>query len=117
LDEVDAADKMVEIDKCEELINTLAPQQKLSLLACHIAFDSHKGKVTTGEAYDFYRNTCSDAGNRALTQRRFSDIVSFLDVYGLINARVISKGRYGKTRELSNTLPQSVIEKLLKTKS
>ena len=40
-------------------------------------------------------------------------MVSYFDIYGLINATVISKGRYGKTRELSPTLPPPVVEKLL----
>jgi Cdc6-like AAA superfamily ATPase len=42
-----------------------------------------------------YVKICSCDQIRALTQRRFSDIIGFLDLYGLINARVISKGRYG----------------------
>ena len=50
---------------------------------------------------------------RPLTQRRFSDMVSFMDVYGLLNARVTSKGRYGKTREISGALPESTVCKLL----
>jgi cell division control protein 6 len=60
-----------------------------------------------------YREICSTDGLRPLAQRRFSDIISFLDLYGLINARVISKGRYGKTREISGSLPSEVVSRLL----
>ena len=42
-------------------------------------------------------------------QRRFSDMISFLDLYGLINARVVSMGRYGKTREIARSLPGRVV--------
>jgi cell division control protein 6 len=49
-----------------------------------------------------------------LPRRRFSDIIGFLDLYGLINARVISKGRYGNTREIFGSLTGEVVGKLLK---
>ena len=37
-------------------------------------------------------------------------MISFLDLYGLINARVVSMGRYGKTREIRNSLPDEIIK-------
>ncbi len=40
-------------------------------------------------------------------------MVSFLDLHGLVNAQVISKGRYGKTREISGLLPEAVVNRLL----
>jgi cell division control protein 6 len=40
-------------------------------------------------------------------------MISFLDLYGLINARVISHGRYGKTREISGSLPAEIVSRLL----
>jgi cell division control protein 6 len=111
--EVDRADSMLEIDKTEELIAALAPQQRLALEASYLGLRSQKGRLTTGHAYRFYCDLCVREDNRALTQRRFSDMVSFLDLYGLISARVISKGRYGKTRELSGSLSEATVTKLL----
>jgi cell division control protein 6 len=61
-------------------------------------------KVSTGQAYGAYASLCSRDQIRALTQRRFSDIIGFLDLDGLINARVISKGRYGSTRDIPGSL-------------
>jgi Cdc6-like AAA superfamily ATPase len=34
---------------------------------------------------------------------------------GIINARVISKGRYGRTREISLAIPNSSVEELKET--
>jgi len=48
-----------------------------------------------------------------LTQRRFCDMISFLDLYGLINARVVSMGRYGKTREIMGSLPDRVVNNFI----
>jgi cell division control protein 6 len=40
-------------------------------------------------------------------------MISFLDLYGLINARVVSMGRYGKTREITGSLPEEVMDGFL----
>ena len=109
-DEVDIAENRLEVDKTTELINALATQQRLALQSCYLLFKNDTRKVSTGQAYDVYQNICNKEGNRPLTQRRFCDMISFLDLYGLINARVISRGRYGKTREIMSALPPQVIK-------
>ena len=111
--EVDIAEHRLEVDKSAELINALATHQRIALQACYSIF--HKGtvKVTTGQAYEIYTTICNDQKYRPLTQRRFSDIISFLDLYGLINARVVSMGRYGKTREIMSSLPDQVVKGFL----
>ena len=112
--QVDQADRMLEIDKTEELIQSLAVQQRLALKACHEGLSGPRKHLSTGHAYQCYEQVCQREGNRPLTQRRFSDMVSFLDIYGLINARVTSRGRYGKTRELSQALPRQIVTKLFR---
>ena len=116
-EEVDAADQLLEIDKTSELVEALAPQQRLALIAVTLGLAKEKGKLSTGQAYRYYCALCERRDNRVLTQRRFSDILSFLDLYGLVNARIISKGRYGQTRELSQALPDSVVDELLRSRS
>ena len=111
--EVDEADRILEIDKTTELIKSLAVQQKVTLEACYASLSNSSKKLSTGQVYELYRTMCDHQHIRALTQRRFSDMISFLDLYGLINARVVSKGRYGKTREISASLPPKVIERLM----
>jgi cell division control protein 6 len=108
--EVDTAEQRLEVDKSVELINALATQQLLALKACYSILNDSSTKVFTGETYEVYRSICSRQGYTALTQRRFCDIISFLDLYGLINARVVSMGRYGKTREIMRSLPDQVVK-------
>ena len=43
---------------------------------------------------------------------RISDILAELDMLGMINAKIISKGRYGRTREISLSLDENIILKL-----
>ena len=113
MNEVDLAEERLEIDKTEELIRTLATQQKLALLACYHLIRHGNKKASTGQAYDVYRSLCRGDTIPPLSQRRFSDMISFLDLYGLVNARLISKGRFGVTREISSSLPDSVIGRML----
>ena len=70
-------------------------------------------KVSTSQSYETYRGLCQEQKTRALTQRRFCDMVGFLDLYGLTNARIVSLGRYGKTREIISSLPDRVVKGLV----
>jgi cell division control protein 6 len=108
--EVDIAEHQLELDKTTELINALATQQRLALKACYGLFKTGNSKVSTGQAYEVYKHLCQKQKYQSLTQRRFCDMISFLDLYGLINARVVSMGRYGKTREIRNSLPDKIIK-------
>lgn len=112
--EVDIAEEKLEIDKTEELIMTLAKQQKMSLLACYSVIEKSPKRATTGQVYEVYRKMCEQEMFRPLTQRRFSDMISFLDLYGLVSARVVSKGRYGNTREILGSVPTEVVSRIHK---
>jgi cell division control protein 6 len=114
--EVDLADRSLEVDKTRELIASLAVQQRLALKACYTGLRRDSRRLSTGSAFEWYRQLCDGEGLRPLTQRRFSDMVSFMDVYGLVNARVASKGRYGQTREITGALPAEVIQELIGTR-
>ena len=113
LDEVDLAERKLEVDKTTELIRALAEQQRLALKACYTLLQKGRNKITTGDSYEIYKRLCEIDCNHPLTQRRFCDMISFLDLYGLINARVVSRGRYGKTREIMSSLPNQVITQFL----
>ena len=110
--EVDIAESRHEVDKSVELIDALPIQQRFALQACYSTFRNGPSKVSSGRAYEAYRGICQHEACGPLTQRRFCDIISFLDLYGLINARVVSLGRYGKTREIMGSLPVQVVQKL-----
>lgn len=112
--EVDMAQERLEVDKTEELIMSLATQQKITLMACYTVITKNIKKTSTGQVYEAYRKLCESELVRPLTQRRFSDMISFLDLYGLVNARVVSKGRYGNTREIYSSLPKEVVERVLR---
>ncbi|MBW1782930.1 MAG: AAA family ATPase [Deltaproteobacteria bacterium] len=111
--EVDVAETRLETDKSTELINALATQQRFALRACYGLLKKGTKKVSTAQAYELYKQICVGEGSRYLSQRRFCDIISFLDLYGLISARVVSMGRYGKKRNIMSSLPEQVIKSFL----
>ena len=73
-----------------------------------------KGLVFAGDVYENYKNLCPKTGLRPLTQRRVSDIIAELDMLGIINAKLINLGRYGRTKEITLATPPSTTPKLLK---
>ena len=68
--------------------------------------------IVTGEIYSVYEDLCKKIKLRPLTQRRVSDIIAELDMLGIIHAKVISKGRYGRTKNISLAIPRTTMPKL-----
>ncbi len=66
----------------------------------------------TGEIYNFYRDLCLKNNLEVLTQRRVSDMIQEFDMLGLINVRVISKGRGGRMREIKLAMTSTITEKV-----
>ncbi len=69
--------------------------------------------TTTGAVYDYYNKVAKDLGIITLSLRRISDIIIELEVLGLINFKIVSKGRYGRTRFISIDLPKSLYSEVL----
>ena len=91
----------LELDAVEEVVSTLPTHSKLVLLSILINEREGSPYSTTGEVYDTYRELCRQHGMNHLTQRRVTDLISELDMLGIINARLKSFGRGGRTREIS----------------
>jgi cell division control protein 6 len=101
------AQAKIEVDRVTEVVRTLPTQSKLVLLSTILGEESAKTQpnaptgLTTGEVFEIYSELCRKTGLDILTQRRITDLISELDMLGIITARVISKGRYGRTREIA----------------
>lgn len=113
IDHVYKALKEIERDRVHELIASMPLHTKLILFTIH-ELTKNGGKTTTGEVYTYYKSLCMRLGIENVTQRRVSDIISELDMVGLITAQLISRGRYGKTRVLSLAVPSEAIVETLK---
>ena len=109
---VDRAQDEIERDKYLSMIRTSPHQLQAALFAIITSCGTKQRALFTGDAFQAYRTFCSKINLRALTQRAFSDLVSELDMYGFIQARVRSRGRYGRTKEITVHLPQDLMDRL-----
>lgn len=112
------AQSKIEKDRISEVIHSLPGQQRLLLHAIRILqrYNQHLGKqlaITTGEIYHQYVELSNVVHYTPLSQRRVADFISEMDTLGIITARVISKGRYGKTKEIQVMIPATDLEHIL----
>jgi len=112
LQHIDAANQKIEKDRMLDTIESV-PKQFQLVLAAVISLDSEKPSdgIYTGDVYNKYQEICEKTKNETLTQRRISDILEEFDMFGVINTRVISKGRQGRTREIKLMLTPNIKEK------
>ncbi len=99
------AKNKIELDCVTEAVKTLPTQSKLVLLSIIINEEKNNGRLTTGDVYGTYRDMSKVVGLTALTQRRVTDLISELDMLGIIHARVKSFGRGGRTKEIESSVP------------
>lgn len=107
------ANEKIESDNIVEAVRTLPTQSKLLLYSVIILEERGQRSITTGEVYDVYKGLSRSAALEPLTQRRISDLISELDMLGILHSSVISKGRYGRTKEIKLEVPSAEIKQVL----
>jgi len=110
--EVEKARVEIERDRVYEVLSTLPFHSKLVLTAILKGLKS-KSTLTTGEVYEIYLKLANKIGVENVTQRRVSDILNELDMVGIITAKVVNRGRYGKTKEINLAVSEDIIYKAI----
>jgi len=105
------AQTKIESDRIHELLTTLPTQSKLVLYS--VMSTGGKPHLTTGEVYRAYMNCCRLTGMNILTQRRVTDLISELDMLGIISTKIVNKGRYGRTKEITMSIPQEMVRSVI----
>ena len=111
LEHLDEAEEKIEKDRIIDTVRTQPKQFQITLYSI-LNVCGENNKIYTGGVYDFYKKICHQVDIKPLTQRRVSDIIAEFDMLGIINAKVISKGRYGRTREIIIALHPSTFPKI-----
>lgn len=111
IDHIDEAEKKIEKDRVMDIVKS-QPKQSQAVLYSILSVTGSDEHFYTGDIYNTYTHVCSKSALRPLTMRRISDIIAELDTLGIINAQVMSKGRQGRTRKISSSLPKSLTGKL-----
>ncbi|MCD1295315.1 cell division control protein Cdc6 [Methanocella sp. CWC-04] len=107
------AREKIELDRITEVVRTLPTQSKLVLYSIVLLDSEGSHELNTGDVYNVYRRLCRMIDIDILTGRRVTDLISELDMLGIINATVVSKGRYGRTKEISLSVPAESTRKVL----
>ncbi len=112
---VDLAHKKIDYDRVMEVVKSLAQHQKIILYAIisYLLDKEVTQKAYTGDIYHIYVDLCNKIKKTPISQRRVSDIINDLDVLGIINAKIKSLGRYGRTREISLNNSKEIYTKIL----
>jgi len=113
LSHLDAAEEKIEKDRVVDIVSK-QPKQYNAILYTILKLHKPGRTMMTGEVYEIYQQLCEKTKLRPLTQRRVSDVISDLDAVGIITAKVTSKGRYGRTREISASECAGVYSQLMK---
>ena len=112
LKHIDEANDKIEKDKILDIIKTEPKQFQLVLSSIIRLSEEQKDQpLFTGDVYNVYQELCSKNKFEVLTQRRVSDIVQEFDMLGIINVRVISKGRGGRMREIKLAISKEIMRK------
>ena len=113
LDIVSRAHEEIERDKYVDMIRE-SPKQLQAALYAALTGKVKGRSLQTGDAYLVYERFCGEAGLRPVTQRAFSDLICELDMYGLLRAKTVSRGRYGRSKDIRVALPPKIHKELLR---
>ena len=115
LKHIDEANIKIEREKILEVIKTEPKQFQYVLYSIiKLAEQNNEKPFFTGEVYNYYQEVCLKNKSEILTQRRIGDIIQEFDMLGIINVRVISKGRGGRMREIKLAIARSIVDKAKK---
>lgn len=109
------AEKHIEHNRVIEALRNLTLHSKLVVLSvCHLNKVNASGAIT-GDIFEVYNELCCEMGVTPLTQRRLGTLVNELDSMGLLNAKVISMGRYGRTKKIRLEIARSLARDVFAT--
>jgi len=100
-DHVRSAREKIEQDRVEEVIKTLPTQSKLVLYSIVLLEEQGTRNISTSAVYNMYKQLCPLVETDYLTHRRITDLIAELDMLGILHTIVVSKGRYGRTKEIT----------------
>ncbi|MBS1267843.1 MAG: ORC1-type DNA replication protein [Nitrosopumilus sp.] len=109
VEQVREASQKIEENKEETSLKSFPLHEKLIILAIMKANGS-----STGEIYSSYKNLCKIVGRDELTQRRITQMLSEIELSGIINGRLIHQGIHGRTKKFKLTISSELIKKTFK---
>ena len=83
--------------------------EKLLILAIMKA-----SEISTGEVYSTYKSLCKDIRQKELTQRRVTQMLSEIEMSGIITGRIVHQGTHGNTKKFRITISPDMVKTTFK---
>jgi len=115
---VDKAQEKIDEDRVIEIVKSQPRQSQLILFSIFNCSGTQRdlrqktAYVQTADIINTYQGLCKHYRMKPLTQRRVSDLIAEYDLFGIITTKVISKGRYGRTRTVELNLDEDIKQKV-----
>lgn len=109
IEHVREASLKIEENKEEASLKSYPLHEKLVIIAIMKANGS-----STGEIYSSYKNLCKVLRKDELTQRRITQMLSEIELSGIISGRLIHQGIHGRTKKYKLTISSEMIKKSFK---
>ena len=100
------ASQKIEENKEETSLKSYPLHEKLVILAI-----MKSGGPSTGEIYSSYKSLCKAVGRDELTQRRITQMLSEIELSGIITGRIVHQGIHGRTKKYKLTIAPEMVKK------
>jgi len=71
-------------------------------------------ELATGEIYSVYKSLCKSVRQHELTQRRVTQMLSEIELSGILSGRIVYQGSHGNTKKYKLTIPQETVKETFK---
>ncbi len=103
------ASQKIEEDKETIALQAYPLHEKLVILGVMKA-----SGASTGEIYNAYKDLCKIVRQKELTQRRVTQMLSEIELSGIISGRIIHQGIHGRTKKFKLTVSPETVKQTLK---
>lgn len=104
---LDAAKKIEETKEITTLKSSPL-HEKLAVIAV-----MRSPNPSTGDIYTTYKELCKTIGQKELTQRRITQILSGFEMSGIISGRIVHQGIHGRTKKFKLTIQPETVKQTL----
>ena len=102
------AAQRIEIDKESQQLNAFSLHEKLLVITI-----MKTPNISTGDIYSAYKSLCRITCQNELTQRRVTQMLSEIELSGLISGRMIHQGIHGNTKKFNLTISPDLVKNTL----
>ena len=103
------ASEKIEENKEVVALRSYPLHEKLLILAI-----MKSSEISTGEVYSTYKNLCKDIRQKELTQRRVTQMLSEIEMSGIISGRIVHQGTHGNTKKFRITVTPDMVKTTFK---